>query len=1052
MGFSIRRFAVICILVWAQAATAITLPADSLLHLNIAADVATVEIVGSERPDIEIVALPESVRVERDTVYVELSSESEHVLRINAPFDMDVTISVGRGNVSVERTYGDLAVRVIQGDITARGVTGAFNLATETGNIAASVFLNGESAFHADNGDIAVDVLDTTAFPVEVETDDGNVTVRLPFDYPASVVAIAAQGDIRSRLPIEIQMRPINGNDQLVGSLSGGGPKLRLTSTIGDIDLSPLGETPSPSQRAVYPAPLATQGILIDGMLEAAWLDAPVAKVGNDDGFEMQLMWDAKRLYVALVAHETDWTTLHHGATKRDDPLLDEDDAFDLLLRVNARTYRFTVNLLGAMLDAELIDGADDPSWNADATVETRVHPSAWVVELAIPHAQLGWDLDEGARFGWNAVRVRPNADDWDEWHPDGDAMLVPPRPPLEPRFPLTIEGNDFIPPTLLELAAGLPSVGTAHAADLPVLEARLRRLDWFQNVEASMTTPLDGESPHATLSLAGQNAIYVSRFEIVGAAAVPTSEWAAAYAKIPGWHSQAAIEQLWSLVLKGYSDRGYEQAVGDRWEAHPDENGALLVFRLNEGFMGGLIVRGNARIPTDAIERELRFNVGVPYNSFRADEALASLSATLSERYDSFESVSGDGVRMDDGVRRWVILIQERSPRRIDLLPEIGFNRVNAWRLGLGAHVHREKDTQTHVIVSGAFTQFGERRDDSSTRFDYRAGLLFYLTDAKTLSFGGHWDRQTKTLPFQSDDNPVNALSALIYGAAGLDYFSQEGGDLFLRAEFHPRLRLEAHTGIREEWSLARAVGSGWLRGPDLLTRGVTRPNRGITDGSTSYGRLALTLDARNALANDDRDPLRRKPIPTVAVTRGAWLNLSVESAVFDGLTVALGGKARGEWAYTLARGDVRAYGTLGKHAFSARVVGQATDEPLPRQQHLTLGGDLLRVSDPQSVSGELGASGTLEYRFQPMTAGPFIGAFLDTAKVWYHGRTASDAPIEIAAGVSVGIVNPVDWLPPSPVPSPADLLRVDVAYPVSSGSDADKSLSIWLRAGLLF
>lgn len=121
-----------------------------------------------------------------------------------------------------------------------------------------------------------------------------------------------------------------------------------------------------------------------------------------------KMSFDAKNLYICLTAHYSepaDTKNLQRRYENRDDPIW-HDDSFELQLdtKNNGKSfYHFVVNANEVWVDLEnSATGLQDHGWNCDLEIRSKVTPTAWTVEMAIPFENLGVNSPYGEIWGMN--------------------------------------------------------------------------------------------------------------------------------------------------------------------------------------------------------------------------------------------------------------------------------------------------------------------------------------------------------------------------------------------------------------------------------------------------------------------------------------------------------------------------------------------------------------------------------------------------------------------------------------------------------------------------
>jgi DUF4097 and DUF4098 domain-containing protein YvlB len=189
------------------------------------------------------------------------------------------------GTVSVDTSYGDIALRLIKtsrleahtssgtieaseieaesvrlasdyGDIGVRGLKGDLDTKTSSGKVSITE-ASGACRAHSDYGDVAASgifrnlsltsssgAVRGTAGPGstltdgwEITSDYGDVRLQLPVGLSFELDATTDYGEVRANLPGVLGGSKGDETRKLHGAVGGGGPKLRLHSSSGDVEI-----------------------------------------------------------------------------------------------------------------------------------------------------------------------------------------------------------------------------------------------------------------------------------------------------------------------------------------------------------------------------------------------------------------------------------------------------------------------------------------------------------------------------------------------------------------------------------------------------------------------------------------------------------------------------------------------------------------------------------------------------------------------------------------------------------------------------------------------
>lgn len=122
------------------------------------------------------------------------------------------------GNIDVDRAGGPTQVSTSGGDITINSVTQLLSASTSGGDVRATITepLKQDTVLSTSGGDVRVRVVKNAGFELDASTSGGDVRAE-------GVTITIAKGGV--------------GKSRLAGSVNGGGPRLKLRSSGGDISV-----------------------------------------------------------------------------------------------------------------------------------------------------------------------------------------------------------------------------------------------------------------------------------------------------------------------------------------------------------------------------------------------------------------------------------------------------------------------------------------------------------------------------------------------------------------------------------------------------------------------------------------------------------------------------------------------------------------------------------------------------------------------------------------------------------------------------------------------
>ena len=122
------------------------------------------------------------------------------------------------GDVQIDRAGGPTEVSTSGGDITINSVTQLISASTSGGNVRATLTepLKQDTVLSTSGGDVRVNIVKGAGFELDASTSGGDVRAE-------GLTITIAKGGV--------------GKSRLVGSVNGGGPRLKLRSSGGDISV-----------------------------------------------------------------------------------------------------------------------------------------------------------------------------------------------------------------------------------------------------------------------------------------------------------------------------------------------------------------------------------------------------------------------------------------------------------------------------------------------------------------------------------------------------------------------------------------------------------------------------------------------------------------------------------------------------------------------------------------------------------------------------------------------------------------------------------------------
>ena len=171
-------------------------------------------------------------------------------------FSGDAVLQTTAGNIGIAAGAGDVKAKTTGGNVQAVDVTGAVNGQTSGGNItlrgckggadlknvggSIRVENDGPVLAKTSGGSIRCQLQEGSAnqgLLLDLETVGGSIHVSLLPDIAASVEAKVLGGSVTTELPVTAEASGTLKSDQLLGTMNGGGPLLKLRSVGGNVIL-----------------------------------------------------------------------------------------------------------------------------------------------------------------------------------------------------------------------------------------------------------------------------------------------------------------------------------------------------------------------------------------------------------------------------------------------------------------------------------------------------------------------------------------------------------------------------------------------------------------------------------------------------------------------------------------------------------------------------------------------------------------------------------------------------------------------------------------------
>jgi len=159
---------------------------------------------------------------------------------VQVPEDTDLWLLTTNGEVHVQGTSGRLDARTTNGDVEVTNVRGNVTLQTTNGGVHVTN-LTGQAVAHTTNGAVVAQLrkLPGTG-SVDLQTTNGNVEAYFDRDLKADLDASTTNGHVSVEFPVTATIA--HGSRTFRGTIQGGGAKITIQTTNGNVEVRRLGE------------------------------------------------------------------------------------------------------------------------------------------------------------------------------------------------------------------------------------------------------------------------------------------------------------------------------------------------------------------------------------------------------------------------------------------------------------------------------------------------------------------------------------------------------------------------------------------------------------------------------------------------------------------------------------------------------------------------------------------------------------------------------------------------------------------------------------------
>jgi len=159
---------------------------------------------------------------------------------VQVPEDTDLWLLTTNGEVHVQGTSGRIDARTTNGDVEVTNVRGNVTLQTTNGGVHVTN-VTGQAIAHTTNGAVVAQLrkLPGTG-SVDLQTTNGNVEAYFDRDLKADLDASTTNGRVSVEFPVTATIA--RGSRTFHGTIQGGGAKITIQTTNGNVEVRRLGE------------------------------------------------------------------------------------------------------------------------------------------------------------------------------------------------------------------------------------------------------------------------------------------------------------------------------------------------------------------------------------------------------------------------------------------------------------------------------------------------------------------------------------------------------------------------------------------------------------------------------------------------------------------------------------------------------------------------------------------------------------------------------------------------------------------------------------------
>jgi len=160
---------------------------------------------------------------------------------LQVPRSTSLALTTSNGAVRVRSVEGRVEASTTNGNVEASGIRGSLSARTTNGEVRLARIAGATDA-ETTNGGVEVELASVpTRGRMRIETTNGNIELTLPRELSAALEAETTNG--RVNINYKLTTQGVISSKSIRGTIGGGGVRIELQTTNGDINVGPPSRT-----------------------------------------------------------------------------------------------------------------------------------------------------------------------------------------------------------------------------------------------------------------------------------------------------------------------------------------------------------------------------------------------------------------------------------------------------------------------------------------------------------------------------------------------------------------------------------------------------------------------------------------------------------------------------------------------------------------------------------------------------------------------------------------------------------------------------------------